>query len=247
MDLRAWLSTAGDLLLGGACPGCGTPGSGVCQGCSEAVGGGVVGPQRRDLDDWPAVWSAGTYGGRLRELVTAHKERGARTATGVLGDALARSVAGLVLAEGAGTGRLQLAPVPSTARTLRDRGYDSVLLLARHAARRLAAAGLEVGVTRALHHTRAVGDQSHLTSQERWQNLRGALGARPGRLPVVVVDDIVTTGATMAEACRAVRAAGGGLLGGATVAGTLLRRSAAEPRTRGRAVAEDPAPDLCGH
>jgi predicted amidophosphoribosyltransferase len=74
-------------------------------------------------------------------------------------------------------------------------------------------------MVRALRHTRAVRDQSELNAAQRRSNLTGALGVRPGlalRLrgrECVVVDDIVTTGATAAEAARALTSAGARVVG----------------------------------
>jgi predicted amidophosphoribosyltransferase len=69
-----------------------------------------------------------------------------------------------------------------------------------------------------------VADQAGLSAAQRDANVRGALCV-PGRLDlggtgVVLVDDVVTTGATLTEAARAVGAAGGRVLGGAVVAAT---------------------------
>jgi predicted amidophosphoribosyltransferase len=72
-----------------------------------------------------------------------------------------------------------------------------------------------------------VSDQAGLDVAGRTANLRGAL--RPRRradgLPVVVVDDVVTSGATLTEACRAVAASGAWVVGAATVAATARRRT----------------------
>jgi predicted amidophosphoribosyltransferase len=74
--------------------------------------------------------------------------------------------------------------------------------------------------------TRSVADQAGLDTSGRARNLAGALAARrcADGLRVVVVDDVVTTGATLAEATRALRAAGAEVLGAAVVAATVRRR-----------------------
>ncbi|WP_369688378.1 ComF family protein [Actinomadura macra] len=79
----------------------------------------------------------------------------------------------------------------------------------------------------ALRHTRRVSDQAGLTVSERAANLAGALEAVPrakvaGRR-VVLVDDVITTGATLAEAARALRAADAEVIGAATLAATQRR------------------------
>jgi predicted amidophosphoribosyltransferase len=120
-----------------------------------------------------------------------------------------------------------LVPVPSRPGAVRVRGRDHVGELARAAARGLAAVGVDAEVVPALRHVRATADQSGLDAAARAANLRGALGLRrqqsgglSGRA-VVVVDDLVTTGATLAEAARALRAGGVEPVAVAAVAATL--------------------------
>ena len=163
----------------------------------------------------PFVLAAATYDGVVRELLLAHKEHGRTTLAGPLGALLARAVA----AYGAG---VVLVPVPSAPAAVRARGHDHARRLAAAAARRarVRSAPLLVGV-------RSVADQSGLDAVGRAANLAGALRAGRGArgLSVVVVDDVVTTGATLAEAARALTAAGADVLGAAVVAATVLRRT----------------------
>ena len=97
-----------------------------------------------------------------------------------------------------------LVPVPLHARRIRQRGYDQALELARPVAREL---GLPL--VEGLQRVRATHAQSELDAAARRRNLRGAFVARPG-LPahVALVDDVMTTGATLRAAAMALRRAG---------------------------------------
>ncbi|WP_279628506.1 ComF family protein, partial [Streptomyces swartbergensis] len=107
-----------------------------------------------------------------------------------------------------------LVPVPSGQRAVRARGHDPARRIALAAAGELRRSGVPARVLGVLRQRRAVADQSELNSRQRLDNLAGALAVVPGgaRLlsggPVVLVDDVMTTGASLAEAARAVRAAG---------------------------------------
>jgi predicted amidophosphoribosyltransferase len=101
--------------------------------------------------------------------------------------------------------------------------------MARTAAAELRALGHTANVLTALRHSRAVTDQVGLTHEQRARNLAGALVVRPtatARLalrPVVLVDDVMTSGATLADAARAIRAVGGWPVGAAVLAATRFR------------------------
>ncbi|WP_369169800.1 ComF family protein [Streptomyces sp. R28] len=114
---------------------------------------------------------------------------------------------------GSAGARVLLVPVPSARGAVRARGHDPARRIALAAAGELRRAGTPAQVLAVLRHRRAVADQSGLNSRQRLDNLAGALTVAPGggRLlaggPVVLVDDLMTTGASLAEAARAVRAA----------------------------------------
>ncbi|WP_449340125.1 ComF family protein [Streptomyces chartreusis] len=107
-----------------------------------------------------------------------------------------------------------LVPVPSARGAVRARGHDPARRIALAAASELRRAGTPARVLAVLRQGRAVADQSGLNSRQRLDNLAGALTVAPGggRLlvgggPVVLVDDLMTTGASLTEAARALRAA----------------------------------------
>jgi predicted amidophosphoribosyltransferase len=185
-------------------------------------------------------FAAGVYGGPLRALVIAHKERRAFALARPLGHVLAGVVADLLLAvapPGEQPCEVALVPVPSRRTVVRARGHDPLLRLTRHAAARLRRNGHRAAVHRLLRPARAVRDQAGLDAEDRAANLAGSLraaAARPGRRPrpgLVVVDDVITTGATAREAQRALEAAGHTVVGIATVAATRRRSGPDQGRT----------------
>lgn len=221
--LRGALAVLADLVLPAACGGCGLAGPDpVCGACAATLG-----PPRPVAGSAPAAYALAEFQGAPRALVLAHKERGRTELARPLGAALAPAVAA---AAGGARGRLAVVPVPSRPGVVRRRGHDPVRRMAAAAARELREQGVPARAVRALRHTRRVLDQAGLGEAERAANLRGAMAARrarPGRPrgPAVVVDDVRTTGATLAEAERALSAAGFDVRGAAVLATTVRKRA----------------------
>jgi predicted amidophosphoribosyltransferase len=211
-----------ELVLGARCPGCGAAGMGTCPACAATVTSVQPFEVAGLPDGLPPIVAAGAYADTLRKLLLAAKERHALGLLPLLGGRLAAAVARLVLDAGQ-VPALVLVPVPSAPEQVAARGVDLTAALARTAAVRLRSAGLVVTVRRGLALARRPEDQAGLDRIQRLANLAGALQAvgAPASGPVVVVDDIVTTGATLAEAIRAWRAGGGHVIGGAVVAATM--------------------------
>jgi predicted amidophosphoribosyltransferase len=176
----------------------------------------------------PAVYAAGAYEDELRAVLLAHKERGALRLAEPLGIALAAAVqAGIRAAEHSGRRRdepVLLVPVPSARSATAARGHDPARRMALCAARQLRREGIPARVLAVLRQRRSVADQAGLSAAQRVENLSGALrtATGSGRLlgagVTVVVDDVMTTGASLAEAARAVVAAGGSVTAAAVVA-----------------------------
>jgi predicted amidophosphoribosyltransferase len=171
----------------------------------------------------PLVHAVAGYSGPVREALVAFKDHGRWLLRTPLGRALARSVAAALVerdrVDAPPARRVVLVPVPGSPGSARLRDGDHVRELARVAARVLATeVGLAAVVEPALVPVRRRRDQVGLDQRARRANLAGAMAAVPARLAVamdarhpsavVVVDDLVTTGATLAEAVRALAAVG---------------------------------------
>ena len=210
-----------ELVLGACCPGCGAPGMGACSACTALLTGVRPFLVPGLPEGLPAVSAAGPYADTLRRVLLAAKERGALGVIPLLGARVAAAVARLLL-DAEPVGGLVLVPVPSTPAQVAARGIDLTASLARQAALRLRSAGLRVRVQRGLAQVRQPEDQAGLDREQRLANLAGAFrtaGASPSG-PVLIIDDIVTTGATLAEAVRACRTGGRDVVGAAVVAAT---------------------------
>jgi predicted amidophosphoribosyltransferase len=232
-----------ELLLPSRCAGCGRPDEpelrlrGLCPSCVSAIRQSVPVSWDITVPGTGAVipaFAAGVYDGVIRAALLDYKERGRLCLRRELGGSLAVSVFGAV---GRHYSSFLLVPVPSAVATRRARGHDPVGAMAATAAGYLRATGLQVEVRAVLRQGRAVSDQSGLDVDARQANLSGALAVRRPALVqgrrVAIVDDIVTTGATAAEAARALSHAGALMIGIACVAGTVRRHPAASA-------------DLCG-
>lgn len=214
------------MVLPRVCVGCGAPRAALCSDCIDRIapGGLVLDVLAAGAPADLAICAAGWYDGPLRSAVLAYKEHGQRELTRVLGALLAGALAGVILRAhdellDAPHATLALVPAPSSAAALRARGGNHVTALAAAFRPRGAV------VAPVLSLTRAVQDSAGLGARDRARNLDQAIQARRPRLPdqpCVLIDDVVTSGATAGEACRALSAAGWHVAGVAALAATPL-------------------------
>ena len=147
-----------------------------------------------------AARAAFVYGPPLDHLLLRYKFHHDLSAGRLLARLTAHAMAGCERPQA-------LVPVPLHPRRLRQRGYDQALELARPLARILHLP-LQAGLLQRVRPTLA---QSELDADARMANLRGAFQARGRGAPpahVALVDDVMTTGATLHAAAQALRRAG---------------------------------------
>lgn len=215
-----------DLVLGARCAGCDLPAFGLCPTCTGRLAALRPVEVVRPLPGFPNTVAGGPYATELRKVLLAAKERQALIQVPMLGGLLARALAALLL-RGEPRLPLVLVPVPSVRARVIERGVDLTSALASGAARRLRRYGLDVRVSRAIRLSRQPDDQAGLGRGARLTNSQGAYRCvrRPPVGSVIVIDDVVTTGATLVAVSDALRAAGCVPFGAATVAQTPRRDS----------------------
>jgi len=235
-----------DLILPRQCAGCGADAAprGVCRDCVADLAALRPHPTRPQPSPvgLPPCAALGDYDGALRGLILAYKERGRHPLARPLGRLLASVVASLLPAvpvSGAAAGAaVVLVPIPDTPAAARARHGDHLWRLARPAAARLREAGIPVHLARPLR-AGARPDSAGLDRAARAASARTSLRPRPRRAAslrrrlvarpasVILLDDVVTTGATLAAATARLTAAGIPVSGAAVLAATRRRRPGA--------------------
>jgi ComF family protein len=185
------------------CVGCGRTGRVFCPGCRPAADAA-----RRLRGGALPVLAAGRYAGVLRRAVLLYK-RGRRDAGEALADLVSDSLGPLVPRD------VVLVPVPTTARRRRARGFDQGALLAR-------GVGARTGLPVLLVLAQVAGDAQRGRSRAARLAGRNRFGCTAPDLVagarVLIVDDVMTTGATLHDAARVLTRSGAHVLGAVVIA-----------------------------
>ena len=198
-----------DLFLPLECGGCGAPSTRWCDTCARELAINPDAPRvvTPRIDPGVPVFALGRYAGARRQAIVAMKDRGRTDLSTPLAHALALGVHRL-LRWGLLDVPLTIVPAPTRSWAARRRGGDPVtriatLAIARHP---------DITVVRALRMKALARDSAGLGSSARERNVAGGvlLTSRPvpAEGEVLLVDDIVTTGATARESVRVLHTAG---------------------------------------
>lgn len=209
------LAAALDLVLPQTCAVCGLTGGPICAPCRQELSGlalddlGLLAPSPVPTC-WPGCTGTLRYEGRSAALMKAFKDGGRRDLVdplgGLLADAAGRAIC---LPPFVRTEPVVLVPIPSSPLAIRRRGDRPMLLLAQRAA---AVLGPRVVTVPVLGMARGTKDQAGLGRRARQANLQAAMWVtRPAEVrgrQCLLVDDVLTSGATLGEGRRALLAAG---------------------------------------
>lgn len=228
------VSELAELVLPTQCGGCGCPGTMMCRGCIRRISADLDRPARRvapqpEPTGFPPTWAQGTFSGVLQQVVRNHKDADrpdlCRWCSPYLRNALAACLeADGVVRDAVMSGAALVTVVPSSQRALRTRGREPLWEILRGAYR-----ADDVGLAepvRLLRVARRTRDQAGLSAVERGRNVNRSMVVPTQLMPmvagrvVVLADDIVTTGSTLVEAHRALRAAGATYVAAVCVAAT---------------------------
>ena len=199
-----------DVLIPGTCLVCGKLFERICSKCSNDLG---LDPRlvfRENL----VGFSATSYTESVRLVLRSFKELGESS----LGAFLAMRLKPLLTCFSETP--TCLVPVPSNFTSLRERGFNPAEVIARELAR--AAPG--VTYQNLLMRTRQTQDQSRLSPSQRAENQLNSMIARVGNERVIVIDDVVTTGATIQTATETLENSGHKVIGFLTFAETESKR-----------------------
>ncbi|MCW4384986.1 phosphoribosyltransferase family protein [Salinibacterium sp. SYSU T00001] len=206
------------VLLPVSCAGCGAPDRALCPDCRPALAAALSTRVLEPVHGAVPVTAGLPYEGVARRCILAFKEQGRTDLVRALAAPLLCAIeSALQDAAAAGSRDIRVCCVPQGASSARRRGYDPVRMLARRS--------LQRPVERMLRRASRGSAQKLLGVRERRDNIAGAFAARHSLegCRVLLVDDVVTSGATLEEAARAVRAAGGIVVGAVALAATPLR------------------------
>ena len=201
-------SELSELIFPSRCISCATLGLSLCSQCRRFWNPHIYKTQLKNL----LVVSSVPYSDVAQKVILSAKESQIKKADELVSSAISHSVGNVLRNQRCDV----LVPIQSRPSAVRKRGRRFISEVSRDASLKF-----ELPIHDLLLHTRTVKDQSGLHLRERWNNLEGALVVRSRQRAdgkALLIDDLVTTGATLSETARALRYAGIEVIGAVTAA-----------------------------
>lgn len=207
------LSGLRSLVFPSVCVMCGSSAETICKNCEQQWSST---PHLIKFDDVPTS-SVIAYSSQVSTVVLKAKEDGNRAARRLIAETLYKSV-DLILKRHPQQ-QLLLVPIPSSRKAIRERGESFLHPIVKNVIEIAHSESRDWIWREILIHKKRVRDQAGLNSYERSQNLRGVFSVRDGVFadrPIIVVDDVITTGSTLRNAILALNESKMTVLGAAT-------------------------------
>ena len=190
-----------ELVFTNSCISCTTPKFWLCPECLAGWSAGVK-------KNWLAgisIYFKSDYSSKTASVILAAKEGNNVNAINLLANAISQSII-FSLTDLKLTGVITLITIPSSPAAIRRRGRDHISILAESVQKELTKKSIPINYAPILFQKKSIKDQSQLSSAQRKENTSGKFAVKTCEIPqgaVFLIDDLITTGASMQEGVRA--------------------------------------------
>jgi predicted amidophosphoribosyltransferase len=195
------LKSLKELVFTKLCISCAAPGYWLCPSCLSAWNTSV---KKNSIDGKP-IYFKSDYTSKTASVILAAKEGNDLNAIALLASAISQSIA-FSIADLRLSEVITLITIPSAPSAIRRRGQDHINTLAKYVQRDLQQKSITAYYAPILFQKKSIRDQSQLSSQQRMENTKGKFAVKSCEIPqgaVYLIDDLITTGASMLEGVRA--------------------------------------------
>ena len=195
------LKSLKELVFSKACISCSVPQFWLCPSC---LAGWNTNLKKSSIDGKP-IYFKSDYNSKTASVILAAKEGNDLNAIALLASAISQSIVFSTL-DLRVNGIITLITIPSSTSAIRRRGRDHINILAQHVLKNLEEKSITAYYAPILFQKKSIRDQSQLSSQQRMENTKGKFAVKSCEIPqgaVYLIDDLITTGASMLEGVRA--------------------------------------------
>ena len=195
------LKSLKELVFTKVCISCAAPEYWLCPSCLSAWNTSV----KKNFIDGKPIYFKSDYTSKTASVILAAKEGNNLNAIELLASAISQSIA-FSIAELRISSEITLITIPSAPSAIRRRGRDHIKTLAEYVQKDLQLISIKAQYAPILFQKKSIKDQSQLSSQQRMENTKGKFAVKSCEIPqgaVYLIDDLITTGASMLEGVRA--------------------------------------------